>query len=73
MKIIKLTEESIREDLAGFEQRILNARQKAEALPEVTAYKERKKVLRARVALLAEIAHVQRLVGYAADALRELN
>lgn len=65
-----LTDEEILKDIAGFEQRIKSASDKLAALPAgQLSYQEHRKREAARQVYADEIEHVQRLIGYAREAL----
>ena len=68
---MELTTASIKADLEGFNQRIAGAELKLSALP-VSKYDSRK-TKAARRALHAEVDHIRTLIGYATDALREVD
>ena len=72
MNQIVLTKEDILTDIEGFEERIRNAKNKLAAMSETASTsKERKKIMAQRRIHENEIVHVQRLISYAKDALRE--
>ena len=67
-----LTEDSILKDIESYNQRIEVAQSKLSALPaNVVTWKERKKIKATRNTLVNEIEHVNRMVGYAREALAE--
>lgn len=70
-----MTPKTIREDMRGFEQRIQVAREKLAMLPEgYLPYPQHKKREKQRQDLRSEIKHVQKMTGYAKEALgREFN
>ena len=70
---MNLTVEQIEKDIAGFEQRIQIAREKLGELPAgYLPYPEHKKRKKQRRDLQAEIEHVQKMIGYAKEALMEV-
>ena len=69
---LALTEDEILQDIETFNQQIETAKSKLSALPvNVATWKERKKVRTTRNALVNEIEHVRRMIGYAQEALIE--
>jgi hypothetical protein len=67
-----LTDEDIRGDIKGFEQRIQDARDKLSELPETAGtWKEQKKLKEKRYILTSEIEHVKRLIDIAQEALED--
>ena len=70
MAIMILTDEDIKQDIAGFEARIQEAQDKLDMIPNgYLPYNEHRKREAARQAYADEIAHVKRLIGYAREAL----
>ena len=68
--MLKLTNEDIRKDIMGFEERIRKAQNKLDMIPNgYLQYNEHRKREAARQAYADEIAHVKRLIGYAREAL----
>ena len=67
-----LTDQEILEDIQEFKKRITAAREKLSSLPEGhLAYPEKKKREHQRRLLQGEIRHIEKLIGYAAEALNE--
>ncbi len=70
--MLELTNEMIRSDIAGYEQRIEMAKQKLVELPSWAAsWKERKKLQDIKRALEGEVRHVRHLIRHATEALNE--
>ena len=68
--MLVLTDEDIREDIRGFEQRIQTAQEKLAELPAGhLPYQKYKKREKQRRDLQAEIEHVQKMMRYAREAL----
>lgn len=72
MDDLTLIRKEIMFDIAGYWQRIRVARLRFASLPTVNSWKERRKARAIKQELVAEIAHAQRLVGYATDAFAEI-
>ena len=69
---MSLTVEEIEQDIEAFRARISAAQAKLESLPEGhLAYPEKKKREHQRRLLQGEIRHIEKLIGYAAEALNE--
>jgi hypothetical protein len=67
-----LTDREIREDIHNFEKRISTAREKLAMLPGgQLPFPEHKKREKQRREMQADIQHVQKLIGYAAEAFGE--
>ena len=74
MDQLVLTRNDILTDIEGFEERIQVAMNKLAVLPaSSSSYPERKRLNQKRRALRSEISHVERLVSYAMDALKEMD
>jgi hypothetical protein len=68
-----LTDEDIRKDIRGFEQRIQDARDKLSELPATAGtLQARKKLQEKQRILTSEIEHVKRLIGIAEEALTDV-
>jgi hypothetical protein len=68
--MLLITDEDIREDIRGFEQRIQDARDKLSALPATAeTWQARKKLKEKRKILTDEIKHVRNLIGIGTEAL----
>ena len=68
--MFKLTPEIIKADIEAFQARIVHARESLKALPGTAPdWKNRKKLAEQRRILNDEVKHVQRLIGYAQEAL----
>jgi hypothetical protein len=72
MGSLTITRESIEADIADYQQRIADARTKLVTLPIATNWKEHRKVKAVERALASEIKHIYRLIGYAREALAEV-
>jgi len=69
---MKITNKTIETDIAGFQNRISEARTKLAELPaSATSWAERKKLGCRRRELESEIKHVRRLSAYARESLAE--
>ena len=72
MNELQLTDEMIRSDIAGYEQRIETAQEKLAELPDSAAsWKERKKIQDTKRALEGDIKHISHIIKYAIEALNE--
>ena len=69
---MELTKQSILSDIEGYHQRIEGAKLKLAYLPVDGSYKEKRKAKAATRALTSEVDHVTRMVGYARQALVEV-
>ena len=68
--MLLLTDNDIREDIRGFEQRIQEARDKMAALPKGRLHlKDHRRREKIRRNCKNEIEHVKALIGYAEEAL----
>ena len=69
---MELTEETIREDIKAYQDRLRTARDKLSALPTTAPIsEERRKIKDRRRTLLQEIEHVRGLIALANEALSE--
>jgi hypothetical protein len=74
MNELQLTDEIILSDIAGYEKRIILAKEKLAELPSsADGWKERKKLQDTKRALDADIKHIRQMIGYATEALNEQN
>ena len=70
---MKITQKIIQSDIVSFRRRIADAKAKMAALPDGhLPYPEHKKREKKKVDLIAEVAHVERLIQVAQEGLRDL-
>ena len=70
---MELTKQEIQSDIENYQRRIEKARQSMLTLPIGETWQQRKQAEASKRALSNEIKTVRLMLGYAADALRELD